>query len=168
MKLLPYRKLELYSPMPAATVAQVLGDSVEPTNWFRVGGGMRPFEGAVTPPTFEIRRVISYRNSFLPKIRGTITPDGAGSRISITMRLPLAVAIFMTVWLGGACFGAFASATVGVSDPVALLPALIPIGMLLFGSVLTLGAFSVEARKAESLLTFLLDGIQRADATAPR
>jgi len=157
MPLLPYRRLELYSPMPAATVVQVLRDSVEPTRWFRRGPGIRPFEGIITPPRFEIRRTVSSRNSFLPQIRGTITPDGNGTRISITMRLRLDVAIFMLVWLGGVSFTLFIFASFVLGGPAEVGPLLIPIGMLLFGVVLTVGAFSAEARKAEQLLLFLLD-----------
>jgi hypothetical protein len=162
MNPLPCRKLELYSPMPPATLLQVLRDSVEPKRWLRRGAGTRPFEGVVTPPTFHIQRIISHRNAFLPQIRGTITPDGNGSRILLTMRPALAAAIFMTIWLSGVLLAAIVSATIELGL------ALLPMGMFLFGSTLTVKAFSVEARRAKELLVFLLDGIQRPDAMAHR
>jgi hypothetical protein len=45
----------------------------------------------VTGFTFDIQRIIGYRNSFLPRIGGTIAADGRGSAISIAMKLHPAV-----------------------------------------------------------------------------
>jgi len=161
MNLLPYRKIELYSPLPADAVVRRLRNAVEPKRWLRFGAGDCPFEGTVTQTTFNIQRIISYRNSFLPQIRGTIIPEGNGSRISLTMQLHIAVAIFMTVWLGGVSFAVVATAPAVLASRAELGPALIPIGMFLFGSILTVGSFSFEARKAERLIASLLDGIRR-------
>ena len=161
MAVLPYRKIELYSPLPAEAVALALGNAVEPKRWLRFGAGSRPFEGAVTQSSFDIRRIISYRNSFVPQIRGTIAPEGGGSRISITMQLHLAVAIFMTLWLSAVFLAVIASAPAVLSGRAELATALVPLGMFLFGSILTVASFSIEARKAERLLASLLDGARR-------
>src|SRR6188474_594186 len=100
MDFLPYRKIELCSPLPVSEVVRLLENAVEPRRWLRWGASHCPFEGTVTEFAFDIRRIISYRNSFLPQIRGTISQDAAGSRISVTMQLHVTVAAFMTVWLG--------------------------------------------------------------------
>jgi hypothetical protein len=153
---LPYRKLELQSTLSAAVAMQILADAVEPKRWFRLGPGMRPFEGTVAGLAFDMRRIMSSRNSFLPQIRGTITPNSGGCRISLTMRLHLGTMLFMVVWLAGLLVVAFGFASAAFNGAEVWV-ATLPLGMLLFVWGLSAGAFSLEARKAEELLTFLLD-----------
>jgi len=157
MRLLPYRRIELQTPLPIATVIRTLSDAVEPLRSSWLDFGSRPFEGTVTGAEFRIYRVISYRNSFRPEISGTVALDGHGSRISITMRLHAAVAVFVVFWLGSVfIIGVlFTAATLAGSASVEL--ALIPMGMMLFMGLLCIGAFSYEARKAEQLIMMLLE-----------
>ena len=155
MRLLPYRKFEVRSPLAVEAIVQLLRSSVEPRRALRVGPGQCPFEGTVTDATFDIRRIIAYRNAFLPKIQGTIAPDPPGSRISITMRLHLAALIFMALWLGAVLVMGARLLPAGRAD---LRSAVVPFGMFLFGWILTAGGFSFEARKAEQVLTALLEG----------
>jgi len=164
MKLWPYRRFVLQSPLSPDEVARVLRDSVDPRpQWDNPG---RPFVGSVTPPEFRIHRAIGYRNSFLPRVVGRIIPGDNGSHISITMRLHPAAAIFMALWLGG-------TALIGVPLAVATFAdgggaALIPACMLLFGGLLTIVAFSAEARIAKKILRSLLDGTELATQARER
>ena len=57
------------------------------------------FVGSVRELSFSIRRYIRYRNSFLPMIRGRLTPIETGTRVSVTMFIHPAVAVFMAFWL---------------------------------------------------------------------
>jgi len=159
MRLLPYRRVELQSPLPITNVIQALSDAVDPprSSWLDLGS--RPFEGTVTGAEFRIYRVIGYRNSFRPQISGTAAPDGHGSRVSVTMSLHAAVAVFMGIWLGivfWVCVAFFIAVLEG-SVPFEP-PLLVPPGMLLFGGLLCLGGFGVEARKAEGLIMALVQG----------
>jgi hypothetical protein len=156
MQILPYRRVELSSPLPIANVLQALSDAVAPPRSLRLGLGRDPFEGTVTGTEFRIHRIIGYRNSFRPQISGTVAPDGQGSRISITMRLHAVVAVFMAIWFGGVFMVgvAFTAATLAGGASVEL--ALFPLAMLLFGGLLCLGGFSYEARKAERLIMLLV------------
>ena len=45
------------------------------------------FEGDISPQQFKITRIISYRNSCLPVIRGRFEPTQAGTRIVIDMKM---------------------------------------------------------------------------------
>jgi hypothetical protein len=45
------------------------------------------FEGDVSPQAFNISRIISYRNSCIPVIRGRFEPSAAGTRIVIEMKM---------------------------------------------------------------------------------
>jgi len=111
---------------------------------FRLDGvGGAPFIGSVEDESFKLRRNIRYRNSFLPMIRGRFTPNGAGTRVYVTMFILPLVALFMIFWLGSVGFSAVSTRS-GSS--------IIPWGMFLFGIALTVGAFVPEAMKAKRLI----------------
>jgi hypothetical protein len=169
MQLLPYRKLELHSPLATSDVVRVIAAAVEPRRWLRSGARGCPFEGTVSSAGFEIQRIISYRNSFLPQIRGTISAAPTGSSIAVTMQLHVAVVVFISVWLGAVFLASLFSLTVLLSGD-ASLAALIPLAMLLFGTLVTSGAFAIEASKAEQLLRVLVEATGSAadTRTAPQ
>jgi hypothetical protein len=102
-----------------------------------------PFIGTVQDDSFKIRRDIRYRNSFLPTIRGHITPIGVGARVGVTMYIHPFVAAFMIVWFS-VVFRAISTRST--------LSILIPGGMLLFFVVLTVVGFIPEAIKAKNLI----------------
>jgi hypothetical protein len=102
-----------------------------------------PFIGSVQDDSFKMRRNIRYRNSFLPMIRGTIGSYGVATRVSVTMFLHPAVAIFMIFWLGMV-------ASVVVSRPTS---SPISWGMLAFGIALPIAGFIPEAIKAKRLIS---------------
>jgi hypothetical protein len=60
-------------------------------NSFRLGSFLpsknldQPLIGTIDNNTFRVRRDIHYRNSFLPLVRGRITPTSTGSHISVKM-----------------------------------------------------------------------------------
>ena len=152
MFLSPQRKLELRSVLSVSAAAQAIANEVEPKKWLRFGSGARAFEGAVSESSFEVQRIIHYRNSFLPQIRGDIraASQGAlGCTISIRMSLHPFVLIFMAVWLGVVSVAAVGTLTsVSPSGVVAF----VPLGMLLLAVLMVLGGFWYEAKKAELLL----------------
>jgi hypothetical protein len=154
--LLPYRRFAIETALPPAEVQARLRAAVEPRKSLRwPSGDHKAFEGEVRASGFELERIIDYRNSFLPRVRGTITPSTRGTRLAGTMRLHDVVAAFMIVWLtavGGACLVFVPRA--GSLEPAAL----IPLGMLVVGLVLPVAAFIPEARKARRLLAELVEG----------
>src|SRR5262245_27107479 len=62
-------------------------------------GGSTPFVGRVDGGTFKFHRVFFGRNSFIPIISGRIVQGEGGAVVQGTMRLHLAVAAFMVVWM---------------------------------------------------------------------
>jgi len=160
--ILPSRRLVLHTPLSPPQAAQALQSSLVPRRrWVerltRSGGG--GFVGTVTGTTFESTRDINYRNSFLPRMKGSLIADAerGGSRVALVLALEPLVAIFMGVWLGGVTL-------LGVPITIAALQgslvpgggsamlALIPLGMLTFGLVLPRVAFGYEARQALAFL----------------
>src|SRR5579863_100017 len=60
-----------------------------PQTWVQrhFSSGGFEFEGDLSPQEFNISRIISYRNSCIPIIRGRFEPSGAGTRIVIDMKM---------------------------------------------------------------------------------
>lgn len=155
MPLLPFQRLEIHSPLPAEEAAERLAAQVEPLRWFRFKHGTCAFEGSVDGSEFRIRRVIGYRNSFLPQIRGTISPTATGSRIDCRLSLHPFVIAFMVIWFGAVI--AIGGAFVFTPTEPGRSPwfRLIPVAMLVFGWILATGPFAFEANRARHLLTEL-------------
>jgi hypothetical protein len=109
--------------------------------------GTRPFVGKVDGSQFTCYRHIHYRNSFLPRIKGTVQPSPSGSTIDVRMSLYPSVALAMGFWFGA----------VGLGTAAALLrqggtPVIVPLGLFVFGLAMTLCGFYPEAVKARRLL----------------
>lgn len=157
--ILPSRRLVLHTPLTPDQAAQALqGDLAEKRGWAdrlgRSGGG--GFVGNVKGTTFECERDINYRNSFLPQVKGTLTPDAehGGSRVAVVLALHPLVAAFMYAWLGFVLLIGVPLAIATLSDATSgdggrqLMGGVIPLGMLVFGLVLPRLAFGYEAKQA--------------------
>jgi hypothetical protein len=168
MPLFPYKRYELVSTKTPWEVEAAMRSAVDPSRFFGFGTPSRPFEGEVGDRKFDVRRAITYRNSFLPQIRGKISGAAEGSRIAVTMRLHPFVLIFMMVWLGGvgaACLLIVTTAfRKGGSPPLAALG---PAIMFIFGWALSAGCFTFEAKVVEPLLAHTLAAHLSTDAVQP-
>src|SRR5579872_81886 len=125
-----------------------------PTFWERLTSSWRgpqqprfAFLGTVGGRSFLIRRAIQYRNSFLPLIRGKIVATPTGSRVNVLMFMHPASLIFMLVW-----FGFLISIESRLVD-ANIARSFVPVGMIIFGLVLSLGGFFFEALKVMPLLS---------------
>jgi hypothetical protein len=148
-------------PLAPSDVIARLAAAVEPRKFWRFGGGQRPFEGEVSATSFRIRRIITYRNSFLPVIRGDVVPEGRGSRLAASLTLHPSVIVFLVIWSAllviiGAGVWARALASDAWNGE-----AFMPLGLLAFAWVLTSASFTFEARKPRTLLTEVLVGAAR-------
>jgi hypothetical protein len=149
----PFRRRELHSGLSVSAARTAIADQVEPRRWLRWGGGSGVFEGTVDEHGFDVQRIISYRKSFLPRIRGEIRAQPQGSSISITMRLSGSTLLFIPIWLVAATTAAFESASSGPSAPQAHGAVFVCAASFAFVWLMTSGVFAFEARKAERLLT---------------
>ncbi|MGZ3765938.1 MAG: hypothetical protein ACXVB0_13195 [Mucilaginibacter sp.] len=163
MKFFPYEIFYITTSLKPAEVQDRLSKEVEPPqrlsfkNLFSFGSGAY-FSGYVVNGTFECKRMINYRNSFLPIIKGTTETYLNGSRLHVKMSMHIAVVIFMCFWLGGVgVFGIgflLQNYSKGGFEPASL----IPVGMFVFGYVLATSAFKFESTKAKDKLLEILDG----------
>ena len=155
----PTQRFTIHSSLSPELVRQKLLDIVQPpgkNRWNR-RNPEKPYEGEVGEHSFQIIRIINYRNSFLPVIKGRITPEGMGSQIDIEMTLHPFVFIFMLIWLGmvGQMGILFLVATIaeGTFEPAAL----VPVAMFIFGCLLTVLGFKPEADRTQKFLQHLLE-----------
>ena len=159
--LYPSRRRELRSALSPAEAARALAEEVEPRRWPLFRFGSKTFQGTVSESSFEIERVISYRNSFLPKIRGTIRADAQGSSISVSMSLSPFVLVFLAVWLCGAIPMLAVTLSAGSFKWA-------PVALLAFIWAMTIGGFHFEAAKAEQALLRIFRATVWRPELAPR
>ena len=156
MPLFPFDRVSIQTQLAPHEVIARLASVVEPRKFWRFRGGQQPFEGEVNATDFRITRIITYRNSFLPVIRGRVVPDGGGGRLDASFTLHPLVITFLVVWcgllfiIGGPMWvGALLSGD-WHGGPLTTL------GLLAFAWLLTSASFTVEARKARTMLAELL------------
>jgi hypothetical protein len=156
--LVPFERLIIPTTLTFSEVLERLNEVVEPPKIFRITLFKRPakpYEGTISGNTFKISRIIRGRNSFLPVIEGAIYPESFGCSIEIKMSLHKIVIVFMIYWLSiigsvgmFALFAWFVDRSVG---PI-FLPLL---GMFIFGWLLCLITFKIEAKATTKFLLTL-------------
>src|SRR5579883_738093 len=100
VRLLPYDTFTLQTPDSLAIVLARMATQIEPPKAMRwhISRNHLPYEGTLSETGFHISRIIHYRNSFLPIIRGRFEPSPAGTAVQITMRLHPVVIAFLVFW----------------------------------------------------------------------
>ncbi|OCR02239.1 hypothetical protein BCD67_10840 [Oscillatoriales cyanobacterium USR001] len=154
----PYEKFTINSFLNPHLVRQKLLDVVEPPKAIRWGfrQSEKPYEGEIGEHSFMITRIINYRNSFLPVIKGKISPEGMGSKIEIEMKLHTFVFVFILFWLGmvgNICIFSLISI---IYEKNFSSGTIIPFLMFIFVFLLTSIAFKTEANIAKKFLIDLL------------
>ncbi|UMY65350.1 MULTISPECIES: hypothetical protein [unclassified Flavobacterium] len=158
MKWLPIRRFEWRSSLSTTEITERMERSVRPD----VNGGPPAYTGMVFSGGFTVSRVIGYRNSFLPVIKGTCRSEGSGSRIQVTMKMAPIVQVFMGIWMGFvflACVGTIVGVTGATDDggPDVSPAIVIPFVMLVAGALICNVPFHLEAKKSETFLRNLLE-----------
>jgi len=161
MMLLPTENITYKTRLKEEEIIKRLSDIIEPEKPYRFSifssGSTKPYEGQITNQTFDITRIIRYRNSFLPRIKGVIERDYDGIRIKIKMRLHVLVMVFVCLWCSA--FGPMSIAVVTQSfrNLDFNLEDFIPVGMLLFVYAMTMAGFKFESNKSKKDLQGLFE-----------
>ena len=167
MKLiLPFEKYTLISSLSIDEIVKRLEKNIDLDNSPRFFGinssSGKPYKGKYSANTFSITRVINYRNSFLPLIKGEISTYINETRINIIIRPVLSVLIFVSIWLGivgiVAVFFLLAALLPSAGSDITFTHALIPLGMFIFGTLLMTLSFKAESKKARTFLVDLFQG----------
>ncbi len=100
MKLLPYDTFTIETPDPLMRVVERLSAQIQPPRGFSWSSDPNhtPYEGTISETGFKINRIIDYRNSFLPMIRGEFEHLPTGTLVRIKMGLHPFVIAFVGLW----------------------------------------------------------------------
>lgn len=119
----------------------------------------KPYAGNITGQQFEIVRVINYKNSFLPVVKGEVSHFLGQTEIRVKSSPHIAVLVFSGFWMLMVLLGCVT--VTGVAIREGFEPALlIPFAMLIFGSLLFTVPYKIEAKKAKEFLVKLLDATE--------
>jgi hypothetical protein len=153
MKFLPTEKITYRTKLKEDEIINRLGAYIEPKKTFRFGlfgsGSTKSYEGQIIGHTFKINRIISYRNSFLPRIEGIIKREFDETTVLVKMRLHIFIIVFLCLWCSGVGYLCFTLFPQKIRNSDFSLEMLIPIGMLLFVYAVTMAAFKFESRKSK-------------------
>ncbi|WP_456867220.1 hypothetical protein [Galbibacter sp. BG1] len=85
MKIISSNKIEITTVLSNQEVRKVLMENIQPKKGLRIGfrkpKDNKLLEGFFEQDRFEIQRIITGRNSFLPQIKGQIQPNINGTKL---------------------------------------------------------------------------------------
>lgn len=152
MKYLPFERIVYRTNLSQEEIIKRLSEFVEPKKFSFIRNPIKDYEGSVDADSFDISRAITYRNSFLPQIYGSIQKINYGTEIQVTMSLNGFVLLFTIVW----CLIASVSFVIvlmkGIIDKAISVEFFIPLIMLLFIYGLTMAGFKIESKKSKEYL----------------
>lgn len=166
MNILPYENYSIHTTLKTAQILSKLDENIDTKNtsiFTFIGKSTKPYRGKIFDNSFEMFRVINYRNSFLPQITGTIEDSFTNRTIHIKMKPYTLVIIFMIFWLSSIAIATIAMFTGAMpsidseSASIAAFTKFIPLLMLVFGSVLPVLAFKYESNKSKKFLSSLFE-----------
>lgn len=156
MKFIPFEKITYNSRIPIAEIKERFENEIQPKTDFSFGkkpaAATKKFQGVSNGNEFQIQRIISYRNSFLPKIEILLAQDISGSKATITFKLLPFVAIFIGFWLAIVAFAGITLALFSNNDENLVFAKFIPLLMFVAGYAMTILAFNYEVNRAKEEL----------------
>lgn len=161
MKWLPKEDIVYRTYLKEEELISRLNELMEPAKTFRINffglGKSKAYEGTIDGKRFEMKRLIGYRNSFLPKISGEIYKEYDGLKIKVKMRLHTFVVVFLIIWMSFVGIAGIASLVALFTSKTTQQMLFIPGAMLIFAYVLTMGAFKFESLKSKKQLKELFE-----------
>jgi len=158
--MLPLKEIMLVTSLPKDKVEDILKENIQQRPKIKFGfsapQNQKLFNGIIENNHFEIRRVIYYRNSFLPIIKGNIYEE-VKTKIKLNIEPEPIIMGFIVLWLGGvglASISSFVDVLLNETDPMFCIILSIMFG---FGIGLTAFGFITERKKAIDNLLWLLD-----------
>lgn len=163
-KFTPYEKLKIETTLSKDEVVKRLSATIDSTgstrNWFTgINSSNLYFGGTLSETGFQIRRNISYKNSFLPEIEGKIEALRFGCTIELKLKLNILAMIIGSVWFLGMLIASIGVLSVYFTSAPADkdMGMFIPVFMIIVGAPFFIGFFKYESNKARRFLKELLD-----------
>lgn len=129
---------------------------------FQKNASAGTYRGHVIGNQFSMTRIITHRNSFLPKITGEIIGKNHGTDVDVTMKPLKAVSVFMLIWLGAAALIAVGTTVVYLAGgEMTLFSCAVPAVMFVFGFAMSNIGFSAEVSKSKKDLVEALQATEK-------
>jgi hypothetical protein len=140
----PKENIVFKTKLTSDTVAQRL---------FKIcSGPHRTYNGQVNKSAFDIKRVITGQNSFLPKITGKIKSEYEDTIIEVNMRINTGVTVFLWIYLiGTGLLGLFFLPI--FPNPISFIPFV----LFSFCFIMTVTLFKRESKKSKNDLQTLFE-----------
>lgn len=151
---LPFQKHLLISELPKEIVIEKLNSITDENVLIRTKSTSKKFEGWINNNSFSISRIINYRNSYLPIIKGNfISQNNNSTLIEIKMQMNMFATIFMSIWflVSGGIFLSVLFSQVE-SKKFEANSIIIILGFLIFGYLIMILGFNYEAKKSKEIL----------------
>ncbi|MEL3907006.1 MAG: hypothetical protein P1P65_08305 [Treponema sp.] len=138
-------------------VLQIIRDNTRIKNTvLDISKGDKYFEGKIFEDSFKIRRIMRYRNSFLPIIIGKIEETDSGSKIKIKMRMNGFVIGFISLWFTVVIISCIAMFLAMLLSTFNRPSGFIPFIMFFFGILIVIIPNKIEVKKGQEKLQALL------------
>ncbi|MFK8057155.1 MAG: hypothetical protein AB8F78_13610 [Saprospiraceae bacterium] len=161
MNLLPLENIIYETQLAPAEIQARLAEVIEPLKYFRKKDGLsnknlKAYQGWLSEDSFEVSRLITYRNSFLPQINGTIQKYSGGTKVFLKISLHPAILIFVLL-IFGVLFLMCLVVLVSLDSKPFEWVMLGPFGMFLFLATIVIGAFNAESQKSKKFFAELFE-----------
>ena len=118
---------------------------------FGMKGWSKPYWGYIRNDSFELERLITYRNFGNPKVLGSIKQTPEGTAIHIKMRPPDSTLILVGLFLLACLYGLIKFVTQSILNE--MLPEVpVAVGMIILAYLLLLVSFKAESVKTKRFL----------------
>jgi hypothetical protein len=165
---LPYERLTFRTHLSDEEILQKLNTVIEPMpliRWF--WSKHKPYEGIIYGYRFSIVRVARMKDTFIPYIRGEISPETEGCSIHVTIqphRMTLVFIAFYCVLFGCASLGWFllgiaSTIETGVID-LSIFSSALPAIFLILGYLFFTSAFKRQSVKSRAFFRKLFQAYQ--------
>ncbi len=160
MRMLPFENYCIKTNLGEQDVLEKISNYIDPKNFTgNLGNNAsdKPYRGKLEQNNFILQRNINYRNSFQPIISGSVVQGFSGTEIKIRMRMEYTVLVFLFVWLCIALGSAVILTFIAIRKNEFEQMILIPWGLFIFGYVLCMFGFKLEAEKSKRFLESIFE-----------
>jgi len=152
---LPNDEFTIVTPDSLPIILERLSANVEPPKALRVSKKHALYQGSIGSEGFQISRIIHYRNSFLPTIRGRYEVQSHQTLIHVQMSLHPFVMAFLGLWF---LFWYSAVVPITLTGAMPHYMAALFLGMPMLMLVIFWVAFWAEANRSRAELTKIVQG----------
>ncbi len=156
------KNIVFITKLPTAVASRRIQEATEARRMMRLSRfrnreDSKAYEGSVQDSGFDIKRIINYKNSFRPRIVGTISEGQEGTRISVKMSMEKFVAAFVILTMVVAVVCLFVTMWVLFSEPKSASGWLSPLVFLTVWNVIAFVAFRLECNVSKKGLAKIFE-----------